>query len=189
MMMWILIATGFTGAFTLLFLLRLPHRLWGKNPAHTVHFSPKGGCAEAVVKEIQQAKHEILVQGYSFTSKTIAQALVEAKLRGVHVDIILDHSQEKDSYSDLHFFMQQGLAPHIDATHPIAHNKIMVIDGRTVLTGSFNFTQQADEHNAENLLVLQNYADLVGVYRKNFLAHKEHSRDPEVKAEPAKKVA
>ena len=182
---WLLLATGFTGGLTLVFLLRLPYRLYARPAAHTVHFSPKGGCTEVVVHELQQARSEILVQAYSFTNKAIAQALVDAKLRGVHVEIVLDHSQEKEPHTDLPFFIEQGLAPRIDDKHAIAHNKIMVLDGHTVLTGSFNFTNQAEEHNAENLLVLRNYTDLAAVYRRNFLAHKEHSRDPDSKAKPA----
>jgi phosphatidylserine/phosphatidylglycerophosphate/cardiolipin synthase-like enzyme len=184
-MTWLLIGTGFTGALTLVFLLRLPYRLYGKPPAHTVHFSPKGGCAEAVVAEIKTARHEILVQAYSFTSRPIAQALVDAKMRGVHVEIILDGSEEKEAYSDLHFFLQEGLTPRIDAQHAIAHNKVMVLDGHTVITGSFNFTNQAEEHNAENLLVLHHHTDLAALYRTNFMAHKEHSRDPDAKVKPA----
>jgi phosphatidylserine/phosphatidylglycerophosphate/cardiolipin synthase-like enzyme len=182
---WLLLATGFTGALTLIYLVRLPYRIWAKPAAHSVHFSPKGGCTEVVVQEIQKARHEVLVQAYSFTSEPIAKALVEAKLRGVHVEIVLDVSQEKEAHTDLHFFVEQGLAPRIDASHAIAHNKVMVLDSRTVLTGSFNFTNQAEDHNAENLLVLRNYADLAAVYRRNFLAHKEHSREPDSKAKPA----
>ena len=157
---------------------------WQTPPSLQAHFSPKGGCTDAIVHEIQQARHEVLVLAYSFTSRSIAQALVDAKLRGVHVEILLDASQEKEANSDLHFFIEQGLNPQIDAHHAIAHNKVMVIDGRTLLTGSFNFTQQAEEHNAENLLVFRHYSDLAALYRRNFLAHKEHSRQPDAKAQP-----
>ena len=141
-MEWLLIATGFTGALSLLYLLRAAHHAWMTPPSLEAHFSPKGGCTDAIVREIQHARHEILVLAYSFTSKPIAQALVDAKLRGVHVDIVLDHSNEKEEYTDLHFFLQQGLHPVIDPHHAIAHNKVMVIDNRTLLTGSFNFTQR-----------------------------------------------
>jgi phosphatidylserine/phosphatidylglycerophosphate/cardiolipin synthase-like enzyme len=44
---------------------------------------------------------------------------------------------------------------HIDAQHAIAHNKVMVIDGLTVITGSFNFAKAAEDNNAQNLLVIQ----------------------------------
>ena len=182
---WILLATGATGTYTLLFLMRLLIQRLRPLPSHEVYFSPKGGCTEAVVAEIQRARHEVLVLAYSFTSQAIAKALVEAKLRGVHVEIVLDHSNETEQHTDLHFFLQEGLKPLIDPHHAIAHNKVMVIDGRTVVTGSFNFTEHAEHNNAENLLVLRHYSDLARAYRQNFQSHKEHARDPEVKAAPA----
>ncbi len=181
-MTWLLLATGFTGAYTLLFFARALHRRLATPPSVSVHFSPKGGCTEAVVREIQGARREVLVLAYSFTSKPISQALVDAKLRGVHVEIVLDHSNEKEEYSDLHFFLEQGLAPLIDPHHAIAHNKVMVLDGRTILTGSFNFTHQAEAENAENLLVVKGHPELVSAYRKDFAAHKAHARQPDAKA-------
>ncbi len=186
-MEWLLIATGFTGALSLLYLLRAAHHAWMMPPSLEAHFSPKGGCTDAIVREIQHARHEILVLAYSFTSKPIAQALVDAKLRGVHVDIVLDHSNEKEEYTDLHFFLQQGLHPVIDPHHAIAHNKVMVIDNRTLLTGSFNFTQHAESDNAENLMVIKGHPEMVRAYKENFQAHKAHARAPEVKpAAPAR---
>lgn len=188
-MEWLLIATGFMGALTLLYLLRTAHHAWITPPSLEAHFSPKGGCTEAIVREIQHARHEILVLAYSFTSKAIAQALVDAKMRGVHVEIVLDHSNEKEEYTDLHFFLQQGLHPVIDPHHAIAHNKVMVIDNRTLLTGSFNFTQHAESDNAENLLVIKGHPELVRVYKDNFHSHKAHARAPEVKSADMKAAA
>jgi phosphatidylserine/phosphatidylglycerophosphate/cardiolipin synthase-like enzyme len=182
----LLIATGFMGALTLLYLLRTAHHAWTTPPSLEAHFSPKGGCTDAIVREIQHARHEILVLAYSFTSKPIAQALVDAKLRGVHVEIVLDHSNEKEEYTDLHFFLQQGLKPVIDPHHAIAHNKVMVIDNRTLLTGSFNFTQHAENDNAENLLVIKGHPELVRAYKDNFHTHKAHARTAEVKASAAR---
>jgi hypothetical protein len=65
--------------------------------------------------------------------------------------------------------------PLIDDKHAIAHNKVMVIDGRTVLTGSFNFTKAAEEKNAENLLVIEDAA-LAKRYADNWADHAGHSR-------------
>jgi len=56
-------------------------------PTIEVHFSPKGGCTEAVVKELGAAKKMVLVQAYSFTSAPIAKALVDAHKRGVDVRV------------------------------------------------------------------------------------------------------
>ncbi len=143
-------------------------------PPIEVHFSPKGGCTEAVVEEINAAKTSILVQAYSFTSAPIAKAMVDAHRRGVHVEVILDSSQRTEKYSSADFVQHAGIATHIDAEHAIAHNKVMVIDGQTVITGSFNFTNAAEEHNAENLLVIRS-PELAEKYAANWNAHLAHS--------------
>jgi phosphatidylserine/phosphatidylglycerophosphate/cardiolipin synthase-like enzyme len=179
---WLLLATGFTGGLTFIFGIRWLHRLVATPPSVAVHFSPKGGCTDALVAELKMARREILIQAYSFSSKPIAQALVDAKTRGVVVEVLLDKSNETEEYSDLHLFMDQGLAPHIDAQHAIAHNKIMLIDGRTLITGSFNFTHNAEAENAENLLVIKGHPELLIAYRKNFQAHKAHCQPAQKKA-------
>ncbi len=182
---WLLVAVGFFGALTLVYLIRRAYLSWSAPSTITCHFSPKGGCTDVVVREIQNARHEVLVLAYSFTSQPIAQALVDAKLRGLHVEIVLDHSNEKEEHTDLHFFIEQGLAPLIDPTHAIAHNKVMLIDGRTLLTGSFNFTRQAEIENAENLLILKGHPELMAAYRTNIAGHKAHARAPQVEKQPA----
>jgi phosphatidylserine/phosphatidylglycerophosphate/cardiolipin synthase-like enzyme len=139
-----------------------------------VFFSPNGGCTEAVVRELNRAKETVLVQAYSFTSAPIAQAMVSAFRRGVKVQVILDESQRSERYSSADFVAHARIPIFIDAKHAIAHNKIIVIDGETVLTGSFNFTKAAEEHNAENLLVIHD-SQLAAQYTENWKEHLEHS--------------
>jgi phosphatidylserine/phosphatidylglycerophosphate/cardiolipin synthase-like enzyme len=182
----LLLATGFTGALTLVFLLRGVYSRFVPPPSAAAYFSPQGGCTEAVVRELRAARHEILVQAFSFTSDPITNALVDAKKRGVDVKILLDPANEDDRFSDLRTLLAQGLAPLTDAEHALAHNKVMVIDRRTVITGSFNFTNQAERENAENLLVLKDHRDLAAAYRRNFEAHRAHARPAEYKADDAK---
>ncbi len=67
-----------------------------------------------------------------------------------------------------------GIPTFIDPAHAIAHNKIIVIDQETVITGSFNFTRAAEERNAENLLIIKS-KDLAKPYIDNWNQHKEHS--------------
>ncbi len=176
----LLIATGFTGALTLLFFVRKVRKLIHPPLSVSVHFSPAGGCTDAVVRELAAAHREVLVMAYGFTSRPISQALIDAKFRGVEVDIILDHSNEKDAHSDLHFLLEQKVVPVIDAHHLIAHNKVMLIDGKTIVTGSFNFTQSAETHNAENLVIIKGHPELASSYRHDFLHHKAHSRAVEL---------
>lgn len=149
-------------------------------PPIDIHFSPKGGCTEAIVKELDAAKTSVLVQAYSFTSAPIAKALVDAHKRGVKVQVILDKSQRTEEYSSADFLQHAGIPTFIDTKHAIAHNKIVVIDGSVVITGSFNFTKSAEENNAENLLVIRDKG-IAEKYTANWKAHVEHSEKYEAK--------
>jgi len=147
-----------------------------------VYFSPRGGATEAVVKEIDGARKEILVLAYSFTSVPIAKALLNAHKRGVRVEAVLDTTNRKKTagsksknYSAATFLVNAGIPTFIDDRHAIMHNKVMVIDGEVLITGSFNFTKAAEEKNAENLLVIKGNKVLVERYLENYREHKGHS--------------
>jgi phosphatidylserine/phosphatidylglycerophosphate/cardiolipin synthase-like enzyme len=145
-----------------------------KHPSLEVYFSPHGGFTDAIIRELNKAKSTVQVQAYSFTSAPIAKALLNAHKRGIEVEVILDKSQRTDQYSSATFLFNVGIPVKIDAQHAIAHNKVMVIDGETVITGSFNFTKAAEESNAENLLVIYD-RKLAEKYTKNWQEHAQHS--------------
>ena len=88
--------------------------------------------------------------------------------------MILDKSNRSEKYSSADFVQHAGIATFIDAKHQIAHSKIMIIDSQVVITGSFNFTKNAEENNAENLLVIRD-AGIAEKYMANWKAHLEHS--------------
>ncbi len=133
-----------------------------------VAFSPNNGVTTTVVKALSEAQKTILVSAYSFTSKDIAEALLTAKKRGVEVNIILDKSQVSQKYSSSTFFSNQGFSLRIDIKHAIYHDKVMIIDGKMVITGSFNFTKAAETKNAENLLVLRDNPELAKLYTEDW---------------------
>jgi phosphatidylserine/phosphatidylglycerophosphate/cardiolipin synthase-like enzyme len=162
---------------TLVFSVQIGHTSDITLPKDTpikVYFSPQGGCTEAIISQIDQAKSEILVQAYSFTSAPIAKALVTAHKRGVKVLAILDKSQRSEKYTSATFLTNAGIPTYIDDKHAIAHNKIMIIDKAVVITGSFNFTKAAEEKNAENILIISS-KELARLYLENWQKHKEHS--------------
>lgn len=147
-----------------------------------IYFSPRGGAEKAIVRAIHTAENEIYVQAYSFTSQNIADALVAAFRRGVRVRVILDKSQRTAKGSKLKNLGDTGIPVLIDSAHAIAHNKVMVIDMRRVITGSFNFTQSAEARNAENVLIIDSKA-LSRKYKSNFDHHAEHAQALPVGAE------
>ena len=146
-------------------------------PIWEVYFSPHGGCTDGIIKELNHAKSTVLVQAYIFTSAPIAKSLLNAHKRKIKVEIILDKINiAKKSYSSAAFFFNQGIPVKIDSAHTIARNKIMIIDGETVITGSFNFTKAAEENNAENLLIIHD-KKLADLYTKNWQEHERHSEE------------
>jgi phosphatidylserine/phosphatidylglycerophosphate/cardiolipin synthase-like enzyme len=136
--------------------------------AASVAFSPRGQGQQLVVDAITGAKSQVLVQAYGFSNTAILKALAEAKARGVDVKIILDKSNDKGKYSGATYVANAGIPVWIDYKPSIAHNKVIVIDNQSVITGSFNFTAAAQEHNAENVLFLQNVPTLAAVYIKDW---------------------
>jgi phosphatidylserine/phosphatidylglycerophosphate/cardiolipin synthase-like enzyme len=146
------------------------------NTTVKVYFSPDGGALKAITRHIDQAVREILVLSYVMTSKPVETALMNAHRRGVQVEVIFDKDDQKErKYATAKLFKARGIAVWLDDRHACSHNKVMIIDRGTVITGSFNFTYAAEKRNAENLLIIPS-ADLAGLYTDNFLAHRQHSR-------------
>ncbi|SHJ63103.1 PLD-like domain-containing protein [Roseomonas rosea] len=139
----------------------------GGIPRPTVCFTPGGACTDRIVDAIGAARREVLVQAYSFTSPPIAEALEAAGRRGVRVRIVVDDSQLTERYSMADEAARAGLEVWVDDPSGIAHNKVMVIDGSVVITGSFNFSRSAQERNVENLLLLRDQ-DLAAQYAANW---------------------
>jgi phosphatidylserine/phosphatidylglycerophosphate/cardiolipin synthase-like enzyme len=137
-----------------------------------VCFTPGGDCTDLVVGEIAAARHQILVQAYSFTSVPILSALRAAHARGVEVEVIVDKtsagvSKSGSHYSAAIYLTNAGIPVWVDSKVAIAHNKVMIVDGAVVITGSFNFTAAAQDRNAENLLVISDPA-VAALYRDNW---------------------
>lgn len=144
------------------------------NATYKVCFSPGNNCALEVIKSIAAAKQQILVQAYSFTDTNIANALVIAKKRGVDIKVILDKSQIKTQHGQNKFLAKKGIEILIDHKPTLAHNKVIIIDGVTVLGGSYNYTANAARHNAENLLII-NDANFAKLYGKNWQIRERES--------------
>lgn len=119
-----------------------------------VAFSPNLGATELVVQTINSAQTSIRVAAYGFTSKPIIAALIQAHQRGVDVEIVLDKSNAEARYPEGRSLVTQGIPVRLDYRYPIMHDKFALIDGQTVETGSFNFTEGA-KRNAENVIVLR----------------------------------
>lgn len=144
-----------------------------------VGFSPDAGAEQLVLKSIHSARASIRLTAYSFTSKPVIQALIDARRRGVDVRCVLDKSNadERGGKSGANLLVNAAIPVKIDSAHAIQHSKTMVIDGRHVETGSFNFSSAAAHKNAENALIIWNNPDLAKIYREEWDKHWNHSQE------------
>jgi phosphatidylserine/phosphatidylglycerophosphate/cardiolipin synthase-like enzyme len=144
-----------------------------------VYFSPDGGCTDAIVHEIGQAKLTVHVQASDLTYERIAVALREAHQRGVKVVVVLDESQREERKAETGLLTSAGIPVHFDDRHKTAHNKVIIVDGQAVITGSFNFTKESENSKAENLLIVRDKPAVTAAYERNFQEHLAHSDGPE----------
>jgi phosphatidylserine/phosphatidylglycerophosphate/cardiolipin synthase-like enzyme len=136
--------------------------------SYDLGFSPGGTSLEVVLKAVGSAKASILVAAYEFTSHEIADALVTAEGKGVKVQVVADFKASKDRASILDQLRNAGIPVRLDKRYAIHHHKFMVIDAEHVETGSFNYTEAAVKHNAENALVLWHMPSLAASYTEEW---------------------
>ena len=139
-----------------------------------VRFSPKGGGEAHVCQQIDQAKTQIRIQAYSFTSGPIADAIIRSRGRGVDVQVTVDQRANRTRYSVAARVSKAGVPVYLDSAHPIAHEKLIVIDGLICLCGSYNWSRQADQANWEDLLTIES-RELARLFLANWELHKAHS--------------
>jgi phosphatidylserine/phosphatidylglycerophosphate/cardiolipin synthase-like enzyme len=142
-----------------------------------VAFAPWHDAEGLIVTAIGEARRQILVQAFSFTSRRIAGALIAARRRGVEVLVTADRDQTHlGESSRIPELAAAGIPVFLETRYAAAHNKVMVIDGDSrepaVITGSYNWSGGAQRRNAENVLILRRNRDLARAYVENWQRHR-----------------
>lgn len=132
-----------------------------------VFFSPQRGCTKAIVGQLSKARQSVDIAMYSLTSDEITKEIMRAKNNKVKIRIICDKSQRAQRSSQIGFLRDQGVTVRLYEGQGLMHNKFALIDDKVLITGSFNWTKNAEEDNAENLLVIFD-KKLIAQYAKEF---------------------
>ncbi len=140
-----------------------------------VCFSPGNHCDEILLNYIQKSVKSIHVQAYAFTSKKIANALIEKHGHGVKVAVLYDVSSSKSKHSQIPALKEAGIEVMPDRTNGLAHNKVMIFDRKIVVTGSYNWSNAAEYRNAENMLYIEDI-EVVNKYQVNWLTRYNKAR-------------
>lgn len=142
-------------------------------------FSPEGKCSAHILREIEQARKELLVAVYALTNDELANAIVQAKKRGVVVQVVVDRDFDASNDKSKSKFLEGQKIPlrrlsgikanTTEKDAGLMHQKFAIIDRKIVFTGSYNWTHSADSLNDENLLLFRDAGPLAEEYRKAFL--------------------
>lgn len=151
------------------------HRFHPDTDKLNICFTPPSGCGSLIAQEISKAAKSIYVQAYGLTSNSIIYQLKAARSRGVEVFVLLDGGNLSNNESVYQELKDAGIRVYMDKMPGIAHNKVMIIDGVKVLTGSFNFTNAADNRNAENLLLIED-KDIASQYLVNWQSRRKNAK-------------
>lgn len=121
---------------------------------------PQDNCSGHLIEFMGTASRSVHVLIYSLTKQEIADAIVAAKEKGLDVKVVMDKGQAAGKYSLDEFLIENGVQVKIvdPPGYAIMHDKVTVVDGNAFSTGSFNYTQNADSGNAENLLIVKDSA-------------------------------
>ncbi|MBI4620687.1 MAG: DUF1669 domain-containing protein [Desulfobacterales bacterium] len=128
-----------------------------------IYFSPNGNCEQAIIEEIGRAKSYTRIAMFNFTNGRIARALVKVSKQGIDIKVITDMKSSLDDHSKGRFLENKGISikyrkgpnrNNLGDETGLMHNKFAVIDGKAVITGSYNWTTSAEKWNYENLLII-----------------------------------
>ena len=118
------------------------------------YFSPGPNCRIAIEQAMETALSELLICVFTISDDRLSDAIMAAHRSGLTVRVISDNDKMHDRGSDVERLSQAGVDVRIDCSPEHMHHKFMVIDGRTVMTGSYNWTRSAETRNEENIIAV-----------------------------------
>ena len=118
------------------------------------YFSPGPDCRVAIEQAMETALDELLICVFTISDDRLSDAIQRAHRNGLTVRVLSDNEKMDDRGNDIERLAASGVNVRIDRSPEHMHHKFMVVDGQTVLTGSYNWTRSAETRNEENLVVL-----------------------------------
>lgn len=119
------------------------------------YFSPDNDVEDIIVKRIQKAKKSIYFMAFSFTSDPIGEAMIERFKNGVSVQGLFEKNGSNTKESEYKKFQVEGISVKTDRNPRNMHHKVIIIDEKIVITGSYNYSKNASKHNDENILLIE----------------------------------
>ncbi|MBI3269678.1 MAG: phospholipase D family protein [Planctomycetes bacterium] len=137
-------------------------------PSIDVYFSPNGGIQDRLLKEFNLCKESVEICVFDISSGPLGQAIIEARKRGRAIRVITDAREAKGKQSEVDALKKAGiLVTTVGGWGSLMHNKFALFDHALVVTGSYNWSNGAEERNRENALFIKD-SEVAGKYREEF---------------------
>lgn len=131
------------------------------------YFSPENYIVSSLLKEIESAKKSVHFMAFSFTQDALGSAMLDCFGSGIEVRGVFEKRQVSQ-YSEYERMKKAGVPVVQDKNRGAMHHKVIIIDEETVITGSYNFSRNAEERNSENLLIIKGNPDIAQAYLTEF---------------------
>ncbi len=132
-----------------------------------IYFAAEDDVNAAILREIDDAQDSIRFMSFSFTRDDIGEAMREKAANGVTVSGLFEVLGSETRFSELTPMFCAGLDVRQDGNPYRLHHKVIIVDNDTVITGSFNFSDNATQSNDENLVIIED-PDLAGMYIQEY---------------------
>lgn len=175
------LATNFTQEFRELFVLAefdrssdpnvpFPRISLNDGTKITTYFAPENDTISPLLEEIKGASSSIHFMAFSFTHDKLGKAMRDQFKSGIPVNGVFDTNQKNSNrgYSEYESMKEAGLAVRLDKEQGALHHKVIIIDEETVITGSYNFSKNAETRNSENLLIIKGNIEIAQAYLNEF---------------------
>jgi len=152
-----------------------------------VLFAAEDRVAIRLAELVAQAESQIRFMAFAFTHAEIGETMLYRAENGVDVQGLFETIGSETDYSMMGRMHCANVAVRQDGNPQIMHHKVMIIDERIVVTGSFNFSENADKSNDENLLVIDN-SDIATYYLEEFDRRWVEGRAPDPEDVPCTSI-
>jgi phosphatidylserine/phosphatidylglycerophosphate/cardiolipin synthase-like enzyme len=132
-----------------------------------VRFAAEDDVANLLAELLAKARSEIRFMAFSFTDDDMGGTILQQARNGVNVLGIFEERGSETEFSEFSFLFCAGLPVHLDGNPNMMHHKVLIIDQQIVVTGSYNFSANADNNNDENVLIIDN-KQIAEVYLEEF---------------------
>lgn len=143
----------------------------------TIYFSPQDKALPMILEHIEHARGTIVFMAFSLTSAPITDALIDAAGRHVHVSGVVEKRNARGTGSAFSQLHDHGIDILEDGNCYNMHHKVMIIDNEVVITGSYNFTDNAENTNDENLAIIHD-ATIARFFLHEYARIQQQAREP-----------